>query len=69
MPRQLNWSKDQTQVMRRYLALRSRRGNLLKTARALMALANVTKDDETHRNARSDALYFYRLNREKGKLR
>lgn len=58
--RPLNWSKDDTQGVRRRNALAARKGDYLKTARALMALSNVTADKETKRKARSDALYFYR---------
>lgn len=57
--RPLNWSKDDGQARRRRNALNSRHGNLLKTARALMALSNVTQDRETKRKAKADALYFY----------
>jgi hypothetical protein len=58
--RRLHWSKSDGQTTRRDAALKSRRGNFLKAARALMALANVTRDTETARKARSDSLYFYR---------
>ncbi len=58
--RPLNWSKDDGQAHRRRNALNSRHGSLLKTARALMALSNVTRDSETKQKAKSDALYFYR---------
>lgn len=56
----LNWSKDAGQAKRRASALASRKGNFLKVAKALQALANVTRDEETRRKARADALYFYR---------
>lgn len=55
----LNWSKDDGQTTRRANALKSRRGNYLKAARALQALANVTRDEETARKAKADARYFY----------
>lgn len=61
--RTLHWSKDDSQTIRRANALKSRRGNALKTARALQALANVTQDVETRRKATSDAQYFYRIHR------
>jgi len=48
-------------------ALRSRRGNVLSTARALNALANVTTDVETKRKARADASYLYKVHRQQGK--
>lgn len=58
--RHLGWSKSDSQKVRRDNALRSRRGNALKTGRALLALSNVTRDEETSRKARADALYFFR---------
>jgi len=63
----LNWSKSNTQSQRRRAALASRHGKLLPTARALMALANVTTDAETRRKARADAQYFYALYKRKQK--
>lgn len=63
----LNWSKDDSQATRRKAALNSRHGNLLKTARALMSLANVSQDSETARKARADSLYFYRQYKRKRK--
>jgi len=61
------WRKDDIQKQRRQLALASRKGNLLPTARALMALSNVTQDKETARLARQDANYFYALYKAKQK--
>ena len=55
----LGWSKDDGQIKRRRAALASRRGNYLKTARALQSLANVTTDPTTKRRATADARYFY----------
>jgi len=55
----LGWSKDDSQTTRRRNALKSRRGNYLKAARALQALANVTTDRETKQKAHSDAVYFF----------
>lgn len=63
----LGWSKDDGQIKRRRAALASRRGNYLKTARALQSLANVTTDPTTKRRARADALYFYRKHQETGR--
>ena len=60
-PRKLNWSKDDTQAVRRRNALNSRHGSYLKAARALGALANVTQDADTKRKAKNDSLYFYRM--------
>lgn len=65
--KRLNWSKEDGQARRRRNALNSRHGSYLKAARALMALANVTQDEETKRKARSDALYFYRKHNLKSK--
>jgi len=59
----LNWRKVESQSKRRDAALRSRRGNSLKAARALQALANVTQDAETAHKARSDATYFFNIHR------
>ena len=57
----LNWSKKDSQSQRRSEALKARKGNLLATARALQALANVTGDSETQRKAEGDAKYFRKL--------
>lgn len=59
----LGWSKNDTQSVRRRIALASRKGDALKTARALQALSNITQDFETKRKARADALYFYSIHR------
>ena len=56
----LGWQKSDSVEKRRRIALRHRHGDKLATARALQALANVTKDKETKKKARADALYFYR---------
>ncbi len=63
----MGWSKDDNQDKRRRVALRSRQGNALKTARGLQALGNVTQDKETAQKAKADAKYFYALNRKKNK--
>lgn len=57
----LNWKASENQKQRRRSALKSRKGKLLPTARALMALANVTTDKTTEKKARADALYFFAL--------
>jgi hypothetical protein len=54
------WKKTDPPAVRRRKMLRAKGGNYLRAARALQALANVTKDGATKRAARSDALYFYR---------
>ena len=53
--KKLNWRKDEKQSTRIRKTLASRDGNILAAARALNALANVTKDATTRRLARSDA--------------
>jgi len=61
------WSKSQSPETRRRLALASRPSNWslhkrrLSAARALQALANVTKDPATKRAAQADANYFFSL--------
>ena len=61
------WQKGDTQAQRRRVALASHKGNLLSTARSLMALSNITKDKLTARLARQDANYFYALYKDKQK--
>ena len=53
------WRKEDTQAKRMRVVLRSRSGDLLATARALQALANLTADKETSRKAGADASYFF----------
>lgn len=61
------WDKHQSPAVRRRCAMESRPANWStrtrrrSAARALQALANVTKDSGTRSAARSDANYFYRL--------
>jgi hypothetical protein len=63
------WSKSKSTATRRRLALSSRpktwtlKRKRLSTARALQALANVSKDKATRSKAESDATYFYKLRR------
>lgn len=56
----LGWNKNDAMDKRRRIALRNRDGDELATARALQALANVTKDPETKRKAQADAKYFFK---------
>lgn len=64
------WSKKLPASTRRRRALASRPKNwslkrkYLSTARALQALANVTKDRATKRVALIDAMYFYKKYRQ-----
>jgi len=65
----LGWRHTDPQEKRRRIALRSRGGNLLKTAKALLALANVQKriNPEVSRKARADAEYFFNLHKKRKK--
>jgi hypothetical protein len=63
----LGWHKDDSQQTRKRAALKSRRGNYLKTARSLQALSNVTTDSETKRKSASDAAYFFMMHRRTGR--
>lgn len=65
--RPLGWKKDMSREKRIGVALRSRRGNVLATARALNALANVTTDYDTRVRARADAAYLYGVHRRQRK--
>ena len=60
----LGWRKSMSQRERIRVALKARRGDVLATARALNALANVTADNETKRKARADASYLYKVHRQ-----
>ncbi len=60
----MDWGKDMTLRKRRRNALKSHKGDLLATGRALVALANVTQDRETKIAARKDALHFLELHKE-----
>lgn len=66
-PYTLGWKKTQSTSTRRSAALSSRPKSWsldrrrLSAARALTALANVTKDKRTKELARRDAGYFYKL--------
>lgn len=55
----MGWHKGDSLRGRRVKALRAHDGDLLATARALQALANVTTDGATKRAARADAKYFF----------
>ena len=62
----MGWEKDMKAEERRELALDAHGGDYLATARALQALANVTRDRETAARAKSDADYFFRMNEKYG---
>ena len=57
----MNWEKGMAVSKRRSNALKAHRGSELSTARALQALANVTTDRATKREAKKDADYFFKL--------
>lgn len=66
----LNWKASESQIQRRKAALASRKGKILPTARALLALSNVTRDKDTSRKAKTDAQYFFaKYEREKSRLK
>ncbi len=53
------WKKTDSKEIRRDRVLEAANGDLLKAARFMNALANVTKDRETKRLAREDAKYLF----------
>lgn len=55
----MGWHKDDKPRTRRINALKAHKGNVLSTARALNALANVTTDKTVKHLARLDAQYFF----------
>jgi hypothetical protein len=55
----MGWKKGQSATTRRRLALKAHHGDVLATARALQALANVTTDRSTAKAARVDARHFF----------
>lgn len=63
----LGWHKKDSAEIRRGAALKARDGDELAAAHALQALANVTKDPETKERARADALYFFKLHKQRSR--
>lgn len=57
----MGWKKTQSATERRRLALKAHKGDKLATARALLALSNVTTDALTKERAGADAMYFFNL--------
>jgi len=55
----IGWHKSKPQETRLRLAVRGKHGDKLAAARALQALANVTKDSETKSKARADAKILF----------
>ena len=57
----MGWEKGMSVSKRRSKALKTHRGSVLATARALQALSNVSTDKTTKREAKRDADYFFKL--------
>lgn len=74
-PYTLGWKISQPMKVRRSNALASRSKNWslrrkrLSAGRALIALSNVTKSRRTKELARRDATYFFKLIKQKRRLR
>lgn len=62
------WEKDMPQGERRGLVLKAHKGDILASARSMQALANVTTDRETKREARVDALHFFREHKSRSRI-
>jgi len=56
------WHKDEPVGKRRVRILSAHKGDKVATGRSMVALANVTQDKETEKEARKDAEYFFREN-------
>ena len=59
----MNWRKTMPLVERRTNAFKAHGKDLLETARALLALSNVTQDAPTARVAGQDSRFFFTMNR------
>lgn len=53
------WQKGMPKEKRRRLVYKAHK-NYLSAGRAMIALSNVSQDEETVQRARQDALYFFR---------
>jgi len=53
------WEKGMPRERRRRLVLEAHKGDELASAKAMQALANVSTDRETKREARADAVHFF----------
>jgi hypothetical protein len=53
------WHKGDSLSSRRAKVLKTHKGDKLSSGRAMQALANVTTDPATRREARKDAKYFF----------
>ena len=56
------WEKNMPLTERRRKTLKAHKGSLLSSARAMQALANVTRDPATRKAAQVDANYFFKKN-------
>lgn len=56
------WDKDDRPEVRRAMMLKAHGGNLLESARAMQALANINQDRATREAAAKDASYFFKEN-------
>jgi len=56
---EMNWRNDDPEEPRRTNALKAHGNDVLATAKALQALANVTTDSDTKKLAKADADYFF----------
>lgn len=63
---EMGWRKDMSATERRRLALKAHDSDNLSTARALLALSNVTTDPETKRLTKADAEYFFERHEKTG---
>lgn len=61
------WSKDLKQSTRISRVVRAHKGDLLASARSMMALANVTTDSETRRKSKSDANILFKRYKKTGR--
>jgi hypothetical protein len=57
------WDKDMLPETRRELMLKAHGGDVLASAKAMQALANVTRDNKTRYEAQQDARYFYKMHK------
>jgi hypothetical protein len=63
----IGWHKSKPQAARLRLAVQGKHGDVLAAARALQALANVTKDAGTKRAAAADAKVLYARHKKTGR--
>jgi hypothetical protein len=67
--KRLNWHKEDQRKIRRQNALNSRHGDLMQTYHALNGLSRVTRDSETKRLAKADAVHFLEQHKKKQALK